>query len=108
MECQLPITRLSITNSLRADGVGVVLQARIRAARELSAPDCALSAAGRPPPRPRATQHLRRLIRHIPPGCNEEPMAWWKRSAQTATDGTGTGDLPLIRLQGITRIFEGD
>jgi putative ABC transport system ATP-binding protein len=35
-------------------------------------------------------------------------MAWWKRNAQTATDGTGTGDLPLIRLQGITRVFEGD
>jgi putative ABC transport system ATP-binding protein len=33
-------------------------------------------------------------------------MAWWKRSVQPATDGTGA--LPLIRLQGISRIFDGD
>jgi putative ABC transport system ATP-binding protein len=33
-------------------------------------------------------------------------MTWWKRTAQPATDGTG--DLPLIRLQGISRIFDGD
>jgi putative ABC transport system ATP-binding protein len=34
-------------------------------------------------------------------------MTWWKRSAQAATDQPPT-DMPLIRLEGITRIFEGD
>ncbi|HYN10533.1 MAG TPA: ABC transporter ATP-binding protein [Vicinamibacterales bacterium] len=35
-------------------------------------------------------------------------MAWWKRSSQTSTDQSLAAGMPLIRLEGITRIFEGD
>src|SRR5919198_2203468 len=37
---------------------------------------------------------------------SEDPMAWWKRSKpkHTAADPT----LPLIRFEGITKIFKGD
>jgi putative ABC transport system ATP-binding protein len=37
-------------------------------------------------------------------------MAWWKRSRAEAepAGGTQTVDLPLIRLQGINKIFKGD
>ena len=34
-------------------------------------------------------------------------MAWWQRRTATETT-TPAGDMPLIRLQGITRLFEGD
>ena len=33
-------------------------------------------------------------------------MAWWKRSTQAAD--RPAADMPLIRLEGITRVFEGD
>jgi putative ABC transport system ATP-binding protein len=33
-------------------------------------------------------------------------MAWWKRHA--ATEPSPTVDMPLIRLEGISRVFEGD
>jgi len=37
-------------------------------------------------------------------------MAWWKRSKTPADDAAGTVDpnMPLIRLQGITKCFKGD
>jgi putative ABC transport system ATP-binding protein len=35
-------------------------------------------------------------------------MAWWKRSAQTSSEVPPPADMPLIRLQGISKIFEGD
>jgi hypothetical protein len=34
-------------------------------------------------------------------------MAWWKRSAQSSDDTLAEG-LPLIRLEGIGRVFDGD
>jgi putative ABC transport system ATP-binding protein len=34
-------------------------------------------------------------------------MAWWKRDTRSAADQPADG-MPLIRLQGITRVFEGD
>jgi putative ABC transport system ATP-binding protein len=38
-------------------------------------------------------------------------MAWWKRgkpAAAVEADGTDARDLPLIRLQGVSKIFKGD
>ena len=35
-------------------------------------------------------------------------MAWWKRSSQSAGDGPAAAEMPLIRLEGIGRVFEGD
>jgi putative ABC transport system ATP-binding protein len=35
-------------------------------------------------------------------------MAWWKRSAQTSSEAPPPADMPLIRLQGISKIFEGE
>jgi putative ABC transport system ATP-binding protein len=35
-------------------------------------------------------------------------MAWWKRSTQPAADGPAAAEMPLIRLEGIGRVFEGD
>jgi putative ABC transport system ATP-binding protein len=35
-------------------------------------------------------------------------MTWWKRSSQPAADGPAAAELPLIRLEGIGRVFEGD
>ena len=35
-------------------------------------------------------------------------MAWWKRDARSTPETTSAADLPVIRLQGVTRIFKGD
>ena len=35
-------------------------------------------------------------------------MAWWKRSTPRQPDGPGAADLPLIRLEHITKVFKGD
>ena len=35
-------------------------------------------------------------------------MTWWKRSSHPSTDQPAGGDMPLIRLQGISRVFDGD
>jgi putative ABC transport system ATP-binding protein len=35
-------------------------------------------------------------------------MAWWKRATDKPADLPAAADMPLIRLQGITRVFEGD
>jgi putative ABC transport system ATP-binding protein len=35
-------------------------------------------------------------------------MTWWKRSSHPSTDQPAGADMPLIRLHGITRVFDGD
>src|SRR4029453_3853464 len=35
-------------------------------------------------------------------------MSWWRREKRTATDEAADPSMPLIRLQGITKIFKGD
>ena len=36
-------------------------------------------------------------------------MAWWKRTSAAATPETGVpGQQPLIRLEGVSKVFEGD
>jgi putative ABC transport system ATP-binding protein len=35
-------------------------------------------------------------------------MAWWKRSKEEAPARPAAGDMPLIRLEGVTKIFKGD
>ena len=35
-------------------------------------------------------------------------MGWWKRDARTTADTAPAADRPLIRLEGVTRTFEGD
>ena len=35
-------------------------------------------------------------------------MAWWKRNSQPVAEATPPSDLPLIRLEGITKTFQGD
>jgi putative ABC transport system ATP-binding protein len=35
-------------------------------------------------------------------------MAWWKRSPSPAADSSVAADMPLIRLEGISKFFEGD
>jgi putative ABC transport system ATP-binding protein len=35
-------------------------------------------------------------------------MAWWKRKADERVDPMATADMPLIRLQGITKVFKSD
>ena len=35
-------------------------------------------------------------------------MAWWKRSAQPVAEASPPSDLPLIRLEGITKTFQGE
>jgi putative ABC transport system ATP-binding protein len=35
-------------------------------------------------------------------------MSWWRREKRTATDQAADPSMPLIRLQGITKIFKGD
>jgi putative ABC transport system ATP-binding protein len=35
-------------------------------------------------------------------------MAWWKRSTPRQADAPGTVDMPLIRLEHITKVFKGD
>src|SRR5438067_1701439 len=54
-------------------------------------------------PGPRRSQRLAARIRPI---RSEDLMAWWKRS--TPADPAADPNLPLIRLEGITKIFKGD
>jgi putative ABC transport system ATP-binding protein len=35
-------------------------------------------------------------------------VAWWKRSDKAAPEATVVADMPLIRLEGVSRVFEGD
>jgi len=35
-------------------------------------------------------------------------MAWWKKSSRTPADAEKPADMPLIRLQGISKVFKGD
>jgi putative ABC transport system ATP-binding protein len=35
-------------------------------------------------------------------------MTWWKRNTQKPADTTGAPDMPLIRLEHVTKIFKGD
>jgi putative ABC transport system ATP-binding protein len=35
-------------------------------------------------------------------------MAWWKRNTPRPAEAPGTGDMPLIRLEHITKVFKGD
>jgi len=35
-------------------------------------------------------------------------MGWWKRDSKGVTDAAAAATLPLIRLEGVTKIFEGD
>ena len=35
-------------------------------------------------------------------------MAWWKRNTQESADTPGAADMPLIRLERVTKVFKGD
>jgi putative ABC transport system ATP-binding protein len=35
-------------------------------------------------------------------------MGWWKHDSKTAAERSGTGPMPLIRLEEITKVFEGE
>ena len=35
-------------------------------------------------------------------------MSWWKRESKTGSAAATSGPVPLIRLEGITKIFEGE
>jgi putative ABC transport system ATP-binding protein len=35
-------------------------------------------------------------------------MAWWRRSAANPDEAVSAADMPLIRLEGITKVFKGD
>src|SRR4030095_8907237 len=49
--------------------------------------------------------------RHLSPFCRPIPltlMSWWKRKLAAAPDLSASGTMPLIRLEAVTKTFEGD